>query len=91
MPRDPPDSLEKGRDPPCKVVSGPIMFTVRAPQAKIYNIELFTSAQNVSGASQNVILNGFIHSKVQNFLGGPSARELFLPRGLGTPLGGDPP
>ena len=54
-PGDPPDSREKGGDPPYKVVSGPKIFTVMAPQAKIVNIELLTSAQNVSGAPQNVI------------------------------------
>ena len=61
-PRDPPwgpppESREKGGDPPYKVVSGPKIFTVMAPQAKIGNIELLTSAQNVSGAPRNVIFN----------------------------------
>ena len=56
-PGDPPESREKGGDPPYKVVSGPKIFTVMAPQAKIVNIELLTSAQNVSGAPRNVIFN----------------------------------
>ena len=38
-----------------------------------------------------MIFVGFIHTKVQNFLGGPSARGLFPPRGRVTPEGGDPP